>query len=105
MQGLGLGLTSESAPPDSTEALPLCLFWRISLSVYFGGISADAGGCTSRVVKSLGPVVPSFRTLSGRFTFTVRRHEFNKDSPLFGEPGLFSSPKLTDLYRKPSMSN
>ena len=28
----------------------------------------------------LGPVVPSFRTLSGRLQFAVRRHQFNKDS-------------------------
>jgi len=28
----------------------------------------------------LGPVDPSFRTLSGRPKFTVRRHKFNKDS-------------------------
>ena len=27
-----------------------------------------------------GPVVPSFRALSGRLKFTVRRHKFNKDS-------------------------
>jgi len=33
----------------------------------------------------LGPVVPSFRALSGRLKFTVRRHKFNKDSlPLVG---------------------
>jgi len=28
----------------------------------------------------LGPVDPSFRALSGRLKFTVRRHEFNNDS-------------------------
>jgi len=28
----------------------------------------------------LGPVDPSFRALSGRLKFTVRRHKFNKDS-------------------------
>ena len=27
----------------------------------------------------LGPVDPSFRALSGRLKFTVRRHKFNKD--------------------------
>ena len=37
-----------------------------------------------RVSSSLlGPVVPSFRALSGRLKFTVRRHKFNKDSPFF----------------------
>ena len=34
-----------------------------------------------RVSSSLlGPVVPSFRALSGCLRFTVRRHKFNKDS-------------------------
>ena len=28
----------------------------------------------------LGPVDPSFRALSGRLTFTVRRNKFNQDS-------------------------
>ena len=33
-----------------------------------------------RVSSSLlGPAVPSFRALSGRLKFTVRRHKFNKD--------------------------
>ena len=35
-------------------------------------------------LSPLGPVVdfvdPSFRALSGRLKFTVRRHKFNKDS-------------------------
>ena len=34
----------------------------------------------------LGPVDPSFRALSGLFSFTIRRHKFNKDS-------LISSPR------------
>ena len=29
----------------------------------------------------LGSVCPSFRALSGRFKFTIRRHTFNEDSP------------------------
>ena len=32
----------------------------------------------------LGPVVPSFRALSRRLKFTVRRYKFNKDSLLRG---------------------
>jgi len=32
---------------------------------------------------SSGPVVPSFRALSGRFKFTARRHNLNKDSHAF----------------------
>ena len=32
----------------------------------------------------LGPVDPSFRALSGRLKFTVRRHKFNKDSLSLG---------------------
>ena len=31
----------------------------------------------------LGPVDPSYRALSGRVKFMVRRHKFNKDSSLF----------------------
>jgi len=34
----------------------------------------------------LGPVDPSFRALSGRLEFTVRRHKFNKDSLRYGLP-------------------
>ena len=34
----------------------------------------------------LGPVDPSFRALSGRLKFTVRRHKFNEDSLLSGYP-------------------
>ena len=35
----------------------------------------------------LGPVDPSFRALSGRLKFTVRRHKFNEDSfPLGADP-------------------
>ena len=32
----------------------------------------------------LGPAGPSFRALSGRLKFTVRRHKFNKDSLFSG---------------------
>ena len=37
---------------------------------------SPAGKHSSRV----GPVDPSFRALSGRLKFTVRRNKFNKDS-------------------------
>jgi hypothetical protein len=30
--------------------------------------------------RFLGPVLPSFRALSGRHKFTVRRHKFDQDS-------------------------
>ena len=33
-----------------------------------------------RLKPKRGPVDPSFRALSGRLKFTVRRHKFNKDS-------------------------
>ena len=36
--------------------------------------------CGHAVRTLLGPVDPSFRALSGRLTFTVRRHKFNEDS-------------------------
>ena len=43
---------------------------------------------TVAVSSSLsGPVDPSFRALSGRLKFTVRRYEFNKDSPPFHGQG------------------
>ena len=32
------------------------------------------------VYRLLGPVDPSFRALSGRLKFTVRRYQFNKES-------------------------
>jgi len=37
-------------------------------------------GHTGGPASLLGPVDPSFRVLSGRLKFTVRRHKFNNDS-------------------------
>ena len=46
------------------------------------GLRGDGGW---KVSPSLvGPVDPSFRALSGRLKFTVRRHKFNTDSILLG---------------------
>jgi len=42
----------------------------------------------------LGPVVPSFRALSGRLKFTVRRHKFNQDSL---SPEAIQQPKINPL--------
>ena len=53
---LHLGAALTQSPPDRTRP-----FHRVSSSL-------------------LGPVDPSFRALSGRLMFTVRRHKFNKDS-------------------------
>ena len=41
-----------------------------------------------------GPVVPSFRALSGRLKFTVRRHTFNKEGLLPASEGqlTFGNP-------------
>ena len=45
--------------------------WHLWLRVYV----------VHRIWSSLsGPVDPSFRALSGRLKFTIRRHKFNKDS-------------------------
>ena len=46
------------------------------------GVRELVRGCRDLLVSSslLGPVDPSFRALSGRLEFTVRRHKFNKDS-------------------------
>jgi len=41
-------------------------------------VNSSLIGSTSCIVK--GPVDPSFRALSGRLNFTVRRHTFNEDS-------------------------
>ena len=40
------------------------------------------------------PVVPSFRALSGRLEFMVRRHEFKKDSLRLTEQDLFQISRL-----------
>jgi len=55
---------------------------KIGLSVRGGGEAGSPGlWIVHRVSSSLlGPVVPSFRALSGRLKFTVRRHKFNTDS-------------------------
>jgi len=48
----------------------------------------------------LGPVVPSFRALSGRLDFTVRRHKFNKDSlPRKDLVGREAEPRARDDQR------
>ena len=58
---------------------------------------ATRSGCRydmARVSSSLlDPVVPSFRALSGRLNFTVRRHEFNQDT-LFLHIGPFGLANL-----------
>jgi len=51
-----------------------------------------------RVSSSLlGPVVPSFRALSGRLKFTVRRHKFNKDSRVWRFQGPLPSEQGNNL--------
>ena len=54
-----------------------CSRWR-GAQTRFGVV----GGIVVHRVSSslLGPVVPSFRTISGRLAFTARRHKSNKDS-------------------------
>ena len=49
-------------------------------------------GCTSCIVKSCRSRSSSFRALSGRLKFTVRRHKFNKDSLLFQGAQTETSP-------------
>ena len=54
-----------------------------------------------RVSSSLlGPVDPSFRALSGRLKFTVRRHKFNKYYPPFVPPGLVNNVFVRRLINK-----
>jgi hypothetical protein len=65
-------------------------------------------GCfdAHRVSSSLlGPVDPSFRALSRRLTFTVRRHKFNAESLPFadeggeGEDGQLQRLRPADAHR------
>ena len=58
--------------------------------------------------RCICPVHPSFRALSGRLKFTVRRHELNRDSLVrpkgvgWGESGTETLyPKFSTLYPKP----
>ena len=57
---------------------------NLSFSLSMSSRSTSRAGLGTRGQGSslLGPLDPSFRALSGRLKFTVRRHEFNKD-PLF----------------------
>ena len=48
----------------------------------------------------LGPVDPSFRALSGRLEFTVRRHKFNKDSLVSG--GAFLTAVVHGRFERDS---
>jgi len=50
------------------------------------GMRGVVGGGDRGSSSLLGPVDPSFRALSGRLKFTVRRHKSNKD--LTGEEGV-----------------
>jgi len=51
-----------------------------------------------RVSSSLlGPVDPSFRALSGRLKFTVRRHKFNDNSPFSARPSCESFPRKGEV--------
>ena len=46
----------------------------------FQGSGFSVNGLGQVALVLAGPVVPSFRALSRRLKFTVRRHKFNKDS-------------------------
>ena len=51
-----------------------------------------------RVSSSLlGPVLTSFRVLSGRRKFTVRRHKFNKDSLFLLLCGVSNPAEVVDF--------
>jgi len=61
---------------------------HLPLGCLQGGICGPSAPTTGAVLGAIaptkhleGPVDPSFRALSGRLKFTVRRHKFNKDSP------------------------
>jgi hypothetical protein len=52
--------------------------WGPTVGPYLGAYDLPRGG----VSILHGPVDPSFRALSGRLKFSLRRHKFNED-PLF----------------------
>ena len=58
----------------------LCTLWTCLLCLE--GFELSLQPCSDCIVyrqSPLGRVDPSFRALSGRLKFTVRRHTFNKD--------------------------
>jgi len=61
--------------------------WGVGCGVWGFGFRVWGSWCRVQGLGCLG----SFRALSGRLKFTVRRHTFNKDSLSlgFGEPGHF----------------
>ena len=75
---------SLSLPPShslsQTHSLTLCRLHTHTVTLSLT-LCASPIGCTSCFTKSLGPVNPSFRALSGRLKFTVRRDEFNNFPP------------------------
>ena len=68
---MSLALQAHIREPRDILALPL------RLDVYHPAHLASRALC---IVKSFRPLDPLFRALSGRLKFTVRRHEFSKDS-------------------------
>ena len=60
--------------------VPLYSRERTRVVCRFEGSGFAVSGFGFEVDGCAGPVVPSFRALSGRLKFTVRRHKFNKDS-------------------------
>jgi len=65
--------------------VPLCPQGML-MECKLGGV-VSIGGWLPRTValvssSLLGPVVSSFRALSGPLKITVRHHKFNEDSPL-----------------------
>ena len=82
--GVGGELLREglAAPPSpmvaSDRSMIAQVRWGLGFSVQSLALPLEV---VHRVSSSLlGPVDPSFRALSGRLKFTVRRHKFNQDS-------------------------
>ena len=79
--------------PGLPVLLCICTRHTFILSCPFvlpGGLCAPDTAYVLHGVSSslLGPVDPSFRALSGRVKFTVRRHKFNKDSLSLSQRGV-----------------
>ena len=64
------GSSSKATAPPVIASPPSSLVWGSGFRVWWYCLSSSL----------LGPVDPSFRALSGRRKFTVRRHKFNRDS-------------------------
>jgi len=75
--GTAVAVTSGVSPRSVARVVPLVIIIGPHGAVVWGQVVV-----TDAASALPAPVDPSFRALSGRLKFTVRRHKFNKDSLL-----------------------